>query len=159
MKLRPTCTLKSLLIRHNDYIKNLSPNNWAKISAHVLLERLKLHRIAEGISLFLMSLTLKNMLLLSSKKTWNNKIQCNMPSIEVIRKFQLRLRLFYVITTNIQPGKVDWIFSPGWKNPNYSSRKLQLWKLYKPIQKYKLWVNKNKKQKKQANIFFKISFK
>ena len=126
MKPRPTCTLESLQIIHDDYLKNLSPNNWAKISVHLLLVTLKLRGIAKGISLFWVSLTLKNMSSLSSKKTWNNKIQWNMSSFEVIWKFQPRLRLFYAITTNIQPSKVDWSFSQGWKNLKYSTRKLPL---------------------------------
>ena len=101
-----------------------------------------------------MSFTLKNVLLLGPKKMWNNKIQCNMFSFEVIWKLQLGLRLFYVITTNIQPGKLHWSFSPDWKNPIYSTRKLLLWNfLEKPTQKYALWNDKNKKQKKQGNIF------
>ena len=155
MKPRPTCTLKSPHIRHHDHIKNISPNNWAEISAHLLLVGLNLQGIAKGISLIWMSLTLKNMLLFSSKKTWNNKIQCNMSSFEVIWKFQLGLRLLYVIIINIQPGKVDWSFSPGWKNHKYSSHKLQLVNfLRKPIQKYALWVNKNKNQKKSKETFF-----
>ena len=51
MKLLLTCTLKSPQIRHHDYIKNLSPNNWAKILVHLLLVGLKLHGIAKSINM------------------------------------------------------------------------------------------------------------
>ena len=51
MKPCPTCTLKIPQIRNDDYIKNLGPINWAKISAYLLVVGLKLHGIAKGISL------------------------------------------------------------------------------------------------------------
>ena len=66
MKPRPTCTLKSPQIRHHDHTKNVSPNNFAEISADLLLVGQKLYGIPKpGLNVF----DIKNMLLFSSKKT------------------------------------------------------------------------------------------